>query len=319
MTSRIQQAVVTVVYPLAIVAFALSRIAPLAAQEVKTLEDVLRVWREREQATRSLEFDIASDFLTGIGPSKPTKEKERRVLVIDGSKMRHQRIATVWNDAVDAGVPEVTTSVFDGSMKKSLYHPDRSDHLVFPLGWIYKSKEHSDINSIYLSPILKHYRPLALGIIKIDGLRLASTDETVDGIPCVLIEEALPESARIAKYWVAPGQDMAIVRFTRQFRGKDELHLEASFKKNPVHGWMPHRWIAARYGTGRKVIDSTTEVVTTSAINTKVSAELFDLTFPPGTVVYNGVIKQNFIAQDDGTLRPVDSNEITPGRKRPRR
>lgn len=282
-----------------------SWIAPLAAEDATTLDDVLRVWRKREEATRSVEFAIATEFLTTRGPPKPRKENERWSVTIDGVKMRYERFATIWNDAVSADVPEEVTEVFDGTIKQVLHYRDRPDDAVFSQGWINKSDKHPTVNSIYLSPILKHYRPFAYGIVKVDGLRLVSTKESVDGIPCFLVEESLPALARVAKYWVAPGQDMAIVRYTRQFRGKPELQLEVSFKSDPVHGWMPDRWSAARFTGGTKIIDSATSVITTKALNLEVPANKFAIVFPTGTLVYDDIAGKNLVVQADGTHREV--------------
>lgn len=177
----------------------------------------------------------------------------------------------------------------------------RSDDLVHSEGWIFKGTRHSEVKNLYLSPIIRHFRPLspAFGVISAERLRIISHDAAVNGVPCVLLEENWGDGHRVGRYWVAPGRDMAILRHDRRSDGIREVQVEAQFHRNAIHGWLPTRWSAVQFSAGDKILFSETLVVTACDVNISVSPETFDIVFPPGTKLYDRIEKKTYVVQSN--------------------
>ncbi len=292
--------------PFSIAAFALFAVGSatsVQAAEV-TLDDVLRVWKKREEATRTFRFETTDDHLEVKGMPRPVRTSGRRILTVDGVKMKHEMIGDAWN-GIDAAIPMNQISAFDGEHERDLRGLERNDDLLHSTGWIRKPDRHSDVGNIFISPILRHYRPIAATFadIKLDKLRVAGTD-TVDGVPCVILEET-GKPGRIAKYFVAPGREMAILRYERTFQGRRASQAEIAYMRDPKHGWVPDRWSAAIFERGDTLMSSGSHTVTHFEINVTYSKEMFDVEFPPGTEVFDRVANKNFVIKADASWREV--------------
>jgi hypothetical protein len=282
-----------------------------SAQDAASLESVLRVWRERERATRSLRFELRREYLIGkeslLGaaegggavaePPSPIKANQTCVLVVDGVKMRYERIGETWIDSLKAPAPETMIAVFDGRGQKILHRRDRSDDLVHSTGFVRANKSHPDVHNLYLSPIIRHFRPVsaAFGVVKLDRLELSAAGEEVDGKRCIVLEEPQPDGLRIRKYWIVPDQDMAVVRYVGYFKGSVEDQADVTFAKDPLLGWIPDRWTAIRFGSERKILSSATTLVARKEVNVAVPPETFDVAFPPGTKVFDNTTKETYL------------------------
>lgn len=278
-----------------------------ARRDEKTpLESVVKIWRERELATKSVRIEFGGDYVMGKGsmpggPPEDVMTTEERTVVIDGVKMRHERRFSLWNDATNALEPTRRVSVFDGVLSKTLSDPRRADGAHRPLGWVTRAQAHNDRSNVYLSPILRHYRPLspAFGVIKTERLKIADAKEIVDGLSCVVLEEPQVDTAQVCKYWVAPEQEMSIVRFVRLSAGAVMLQADVTYRREDG-AWVPARWKAIRYGSKDNVLDSCSATLKRIEINAPVNAATFDIEFPEGTEVFDGPAKKRFVMKTDG-------------------
>ena len=282
-----------------------------AADAVK-LDDIISVWRKREEATRSLRIEMASDYLMVKGPPKAIPpNKERWLVAIDGIKMRYERVGEVWTEQIQANAPDTMIAVFDGSTTKALHKRERADDILHSQGWIFKQTKHQDAENVYLSPIIRHFRPLSptFDAIQFDKLQLADADDPVDGIACARLEETHP-NGKVIRYWVALDQQMSIVRWAGTINGNPSARLEASFKRDAALGWIPNRWSVTRLANeGKTVLDSATTSVTKAEINIRIPGEDFDMVFPTGTEVFDRVEEKTYIMKSDAVRREVLPSE----------
>ncbi|MEX2175044.1 MAG: hypothetical protein WD872_11825 [Pirellulaceae bacterium] len=301
---------------------------PLSAAEPIQLADVLRVWRKRESAARTLRFDLVREYvrakgtLTGINEEQGTvttlpesfKSDQRVVLVIDGVKMRYERIGDTWAPGIEAPAPETMIAVFDGARQKIVHERQQSDDRMFSQGWVRSEKRHPDAANVHLSPIIRHFRPTSpvFGVIGIDRLQVERQDEMVDGLRCVILKEALPDGLRARKYWVAPDREMGIVRYVGYFQDQVETEAEVAFKRDPKLGWVPDRWRVASFVDGALVTSATTQVAS-EQLNLAVAAATFDFTFPVGTQVNDRIAKRQYLVKPGRTNRVVLPIERTRG------
>lgn len=284
----------------------------------ETLDTIVGVWRERERETKTVQIELAESFLTGKGsilggPPKDIVSDLRCVLIIDGQKIRYERIGEVWTDVVKSSVPETMIAVFDGKVAKVLSQRPRNDDVLHSLGWIRKSREHPDVRNSYLAPALWHYRPLSpsLGGFHADQLKLVKTDALVDGRRCLLLEERKAGKPLVLRnYWVDPERDMSIVRLVRTWGQVVDHQCDISYQKDPKDGWRPIRWKAISFGDEGKVLHSGEDAVTDCNLNVPIPASSFEIDFPPGTEVFDRVNKRRFLVTPDGSEREILRREL---------
>jgi hypothetical protein len=273
-----------------------------SAEERAPLEEVLKVWREREEATRSFRFVISEDYVIGhgtagpvegpepSGPPEDAKAKRRTTLTVDGDLMRIERLGQSWIASALALTPSTYISTFDGTLNKSFYQD------VNARGFVSRRDKHGDAGNVYLSPVLRHFRPLSpvFGVFKLDRLKVVSTDAVLNDTRCIVLEEPQPDGLRVRKYWVAPEQAMAIIRYEGTFKGHPEVQADVTFKHDDKHGWVPHRWHAARFAEHERILSSGESVVADFDLNPKVPAQSFELDFPPGTTVSDATARRMY-------------------------
>ena len=272
------------------------------AAEPTTLEKVLAVWREREEATKSLwvvideqyfsraHFDLEGRPIGGRG------EKHNRLIAIDGIAFRHERNGELWPPGPDTPAYQTQISAFNGQLQKDLSYIGRDGRRSLDYGHIRHRDRHTDLGNGYLSPILMHYRPLSPKFIvfDLDKLAVVSEDERVNGIKCIVLEEK--DEFRVNRRWVAPERDMGVVRFRSHFRGRLAAEADVTFKHDARLGWYPASWSAATY-IRDSVHSSGTQTVEKIELNLDLPASVFDVEFPPGTEVYDHTTRRKFVAK----------------------
>jgi hypothetical protein len=257
----------------------------LYAHDESKLTEILDVWRTREEAAKTVSFELVGEHPAVAGALERPAQM-RRSLVIDGVKMRTEKHA-------DGFKPEYSLEVFDGVLRKTLTRSKLNDDEFTANGWISAVTNHSEVRNMHLSPVIHHFRPLSstFGVIKHDRLQVVKINEAMKGVSCVILEEDWGDGMRTARYWVAPSRDMAILRHERHFRGKKELLVEAAFEHQARNGWVPTSWTATSFRDGDIVFSASKVAVTYYDINAKIPEGTFDLTFPPGTEVFDRVSK----------------------------
>jgi hypothetical protein len=286
--------------------------------EPVSVSDVVKVWAEREKAATTLRVVIATDRQAPTSPSDTTRMNDRRIVTIEDNKMRHERTGKAWIEAAKATAPETMTAVFDGTTSKILNHRARNDDLVHSMGWVFHAATHSDAHSMHLSPVLRHYRPFTASFNPINKvhLKLVRSDDLVNGIPCIVIEEPPDSAKRITQHWVAPSKEMAILRSVITFRGRKHVQVETQFEKSERAGYFPSKWTSTQFTAGGdKAFSSSTNVMSHVDVNIVVTSGTFDLEFPPGTELYDRVAQKLYVITEEGQKREVLESEQARGAK----
>ena len=269
-----------------------------AAEKESPIESVLRVWRERERTVRTLRFELTDEHLVGKGtgaiegPLEPAAEvtvKRRTNLTIDGDRMRLERLGEDW--IAGRGIRPLTyISLFDGKLNKEFYQHESA------IGFLAARGKHSEGGNTYLSPIIRHFRPFSSAFrpLAIDRLKVVATDAEIDKMRCILLEDRLPDGVRVASYWVSPEQGMSVVRYQTTFKDHIEWRLDASYKNDPKHGWVPDKW-QATHGTPERRLSAGKLIVEKFSINERVPPQTFEFEFPPGTQVNDKITRTTYV------------------------
>ncbi len=271
------------------------------AEEKETLETMLAVWRKREAATKSVKVVIAEDHNmaaeTGIeGEAMPGGvSKFKRLVVIAGGNMRHERVGDLWAAGIDKPDEWTWIAVNDGDRDTTLSRVDRDGSMIHSTGRIHGNAKHADVHNIYLAAILCHWRPLSptIGVFHVDELKLVSADEKLGRERVLLLEQRKDD--QISRYWVAPEKEMSMVRHTRTWKDKLTAQLDVEYKHDAKLGWVPSKW------KGTTSFESATDTVTELEVNLDVLPATFDIDFPPRTRVYDRINKTSWVVKPEKT------------------
>jgi hypothetical protein len=240
----------------------------------------------------------------------------RRVVVIAGNSMRHERSGDVWTHTTGATEHHANYAVFDGRRSKMLDETIRKDDALHSTGYVRLTDRHTDVQNIYLSPILRHFRPISptFTCFKLDSLKVLRTDDAVNGDRCIVLEEKQDHKFWNRKYWIVPDKDMAVIRFAGvRPDGTTDHQVDTEFRKDARFGWIPSSWKAIRCGREGKVFSSASNRVTEIEVNTPIPDSTFDIEFPAGTEVDDDISKRRYIVKPDGTQRQIMQREVDRG------
>jgi hypothetical protein len=217
-----------------------------------------------------------------------------------------------WN--ADRFVPELYRSTFDGSISKSfnVQVPDA----VHPRGNINTIRLNQDADSNFCVAIQLAFRAFHpdMGRFEEDKMQVIDEKSYIRGRECIIIEQRKP--AYVARCWVDPSRDYAIVRYAMVFDGFPAYQCDVEYKKDNVFGWIPESWHNVLMNTNVKparLSDDRVVQVKSFVINGPVEDREFQLDFPPRTEVKDWIKDQWFIVLDDGSKRVETPEEIWRG------
>lgn len=285
--------------------------------EEETLKEIFDVWIKREVATSSVKFVMTENYITGKGtigggPPRDIETKLRRVVVLEGENMRHERAGDVWG--LGRVEPYSRLAVNDGDRSKNL-----TVNALYSVGRTENQPQHDDVKSACLRPILWHYRPLApkFGVFAIGKLKIVSRKEMLDGTRCILLEEPTEFPGRVWRYWVAPDKEMAVIRRVLVEGAIVRDQTDVTFKRDPKHGWMPSSWKTVHFKrkTG-ETFSAAKLAVVESDVNYAVPAGTFDIVFPPKTKVFDLIGRETYRVKPDGSKQVLKSWPPVPKERR---
>jgi len=225
-------------------------------------------------------------------------------VTIDGARIRF-----AWNrsDGIN------TLSAFDGQTYRMIDTPTSSHQ--YPRGRVVKALN-PDITMMALKPILMEFRLInpAVRAFQLTKFKVVDRNAVLDGHKCVLINDDDTGAANIESMWLDPARDYLVLRntITNRRTSAESRRLDISYLDEPTVGWVPSGWslIASRQ-RGVPFMSITAEV-TEFTINDKIPAELFQLTFPPNTMVTDsdGDKHRYYIIRSDGTQSAVAPEEL---------
>jgi hypothetical protein len=296
-----------------------------------SLETVVRHWRNWQASIRTARFtwkdtivtpkgvvlsDTMSKEVNPRGVNVPAEDSTREnitTLILDGANWRYEHLGHVIDGRTGNVVPEHTTAVSkDGNgrvyMPKGVY-----DH---PLGNITRLKKEDIPRDLTAKPLFLLLRSLSVGLFKVEDYAISALKGHVEGGSCVIVQGKQTDPNREA-YWVDPAKDCAIMRYTISNQERVLVKMDLYYARSAEHGLVPARWHIVSSDMNGKTTESTSAFVVDYAINVPMDPRLFELEFPPGTLVRDFTAPSDFesasrwIVRDDGEKRYVTPHERT--------
>ncbi|MBI1901290.1 MAG: hypothetical protein HYS13_09285 [Planctomycetia bacterium] len=310
----------------------------LADEPNVTIERILKVWEEREAATKSIlakwteqrHYEIGSrcgketrgsDDEGRPFPSRPIDVSLESLLRVDGERYRYEFQGENWVDRVEAVAPEHVLELFDGTRYLRFLGVDFHDKNVgHDNGWITMRTRSGTREWPVLAPIMANYRALAPGFghFRRDEWSATSLSDggTVDGMKCMALSFShVLDPARTKRCWVAPSLGCRIVRLELGQR----MHVEVHYETDRSGETIPKSW---RYvllqADGVAVRWSFAVAMREFAVNAPATAGDFSFEFPVGTEVVDltkGPKPEVYVVREGRPNRVVTREErMTPQR-----
>lgn len=113
-------------------------------------------------------------------------------------------------------------------------------------------------------------------------LRIVDRDATLEGTPCLIIESRPDNpSPLINRYWVDIARRGLILKHVESVSGRITAEMTISYKNETLNGWLPASW------HGRFLNRSLRSSVIDFTVNEQFAADMFEIAYPVGTVVFD--------------------------------
>lgn len=300
----------------------------------QSIDDVLDVWRDRQEWVESLHIawrlertDMKGSMTSRLRlfemrngrstadpvpfPPEDTTTVSECELFTKGKLSRYTFDGEFWHLARD-GESRVferkATYVYDGAQ---LIEFDEEASNGVPQGVIQPGQQNFAMELADCRPIMWCYWPLdtARGGVDEEGLSLTGETLSIDGREHWAVAERLPQRSDW-KFWVDPERDFMIRRVTSEEAPytKRAHVFDIHHEQSPGGDWRLAHWTLQHLKEGELTshYEATVESV---RINGKLSDALFTIEFPPGTVVSEytegSTRSVDSLVHEDGVARPL--------------
>jgi hypothetical protein len=281
--------------------------AARARQEaVKTLDIKFRLKEVIAQGGLSARRPAELRPKQPVPPAELTLESTNR-LVIDGGKVRYENNHPAWRTGDSAVIKKQVVVSCNGSAEKRFF-PEGVYGGARPYGIIEKGVRLDFVGGPELAPILWSFHGLNPALHRAVIGRLKPTGGTllIDGSVCQ--EYILRASERMKDlYWLDPKKEHVIVRWQRLSRVIDQLDVRYRLQDGT---WVPESWVRTQSAPDGTVFSRTTADVVEMRLNEPQPAELFELRFPPGTLIQDNhdlPTAKMYWVEGDGRLRELSA------------
>lgn len=286
-----------------------------------SIEDVLRMWSHRETETETARLHwVETVSRRGWNPQtrrpdEPVVEEVDCVLWLgEGSNVRYESMAL--RDPVERDDSLVRAglrvSTFDG--ERNRYYTAANGPDDHPRGQVFKGKTYDEIMNYHLHAVLLCYRPSLVvakqwtasadsGVVEHAAtLRIAERNAVLAGRPCVILESTADDApiSLVNRYWVDVERGGLILQHVSGRPGEAATRLTIEYQQND-DGWAPAAWDAQFLSGTLSASGSLVDVT----LNEPIPAEMFQIAFPAGTVVFDRDREKQFRV-DAGETEPAE-------------
>jgi hypothetical protein len=297
------------IYAVSISAFAsLIFATPVCASDNEpiTKQTIIAAWTERQSRVTSFDFAWNGPMFEKLEPPifvKPSpKDKKLPDSINAPMRLVCDKSGRLRLEETDIG--KTMTDVFDGTYRKTLFHPTEGD---FPNAHIGRKGPNIIPRNIRTIPIFLIYRPLERTMGRFDPAKVDLTSERglVDELSCPVLRQ------QDRAVWVDPTREFLPVRYYEFQKGKTVVSIEIKYQANANFGWVPSSWREVCSTPDGNVFLSVNASVTAYDINVPISDKDFDIQYPTGTLVHDYITNEEYIIRAGGTRRPILPGELT--------
>jgi len=294
----------------ALLSMALSPRIAWSQQGKVTIDDILEVWKERQQKVKSARFELSCEetihkgrtsFMdaslreaAGLPPeTEPNPPRDYLVkgisaVTLDGFKLRYSYDHEQWDPVEKKIYPEHYVDVFDGEFFRFLTNP-ASGHHDYPSAGVRKGGTSGSALKFPILPVIVTLRgnhpQFFQDLVK---FQLTGQSVMVGSRPCVeLMRDSGPPGQREFLF-LDQKRDYVVVKEMIVFLGLPNWQVDATYAPDPQIGWVPKSWeYITRAGKDHVPMSSGRSTVTAYEINPHIDDNEFDVQFQPKTMVHD--------------------------------
>ncbi len=286
-----------------------------------TAEDVLKVWKAREEKVKTARFawdrreTVPKDFyrrelgerVVGTGPQPPSDLAltGKCRLSVGYGVMKYEYDGSAWSVKHHEARPGSTLSTFDGNLYKRIHVKNVADNYpdaVIKLPGKNTSMEFNDVGILPLwlavrgaQMVAQQHYPLLL--YEPSGQTMA-----IGGRPCREFVADNRQTGVTSRLYLDAERDYQLVRNIDTFKDIVTLKVDVAYAPNPEVGWLPDKWEYVIKDRQGRVGVSVACKLTSAEINPTLPEGEFDAQLPPRTRVTDltGEKEVQYVVRDDG-------------------
>jgi hypothetical protein len=312
-----------------------------AAVPSVTVEEIGRVWKDRESRIKSFEFEWKeADFVpkgtrsfnkvlrynpivttTVAYPPNDTTFNYDRQLKTTGRESRFASVGPNWVPELGEYMPQRHVTVNDSVICKDFFDGDPSGAKQFNAhAYLRDPARDMTTRQLEVLPILLCYRPFACvldhtGLSRYSLSAIVATDAQGE---CLVLTRALQGGVKHT-LWIDPKDEYLPVRWQMAMQGHTGVQLRLLYAREGAERSVPSGWertIYAQPAEGEAigtVQDESRAHVTAYAFNKAIPASDFDVDLAAGTWVTDERSGEDYILREGGRKRIITREELAAG------
>lgn len=298
-----------------------------------TIEQILRVWRARQEKVRSAHFEydiertIYKGFLDAAIPNQPHGSAEPNPpqdyvvngtggVAISGQKLRNWCELPSWDPTTKSLYPSKYLDTFNGVKSKNLFTP-ADGQVSYSMGTIRGTTASQSAVSFPIAALLHTFRGDHPEFFSQLGKYTVTRQSIVATRPCVeLVKKQRTRDERDV-FYLDLERGFVVVRKATLVGGEPTWQLDVKYRPDNVIEWVPSSWeYMIRFGKRDTPFESARYTVTRYILNPQLDASEFDIEFAPGTRVvdYVGTKGESvqYVVKDDRAKGPEIPTSANP-------
>lgn len=310
-----------------------------------SVEELLRIWKEREDAVESFRAEYRETrtipkgmlLLGGRGgrsfdddgnpfPPEDTTIELELTLTFQGRRWRYDRNGPTWVQEAEEFIEQQYVQMFDGETYLKHYGTQEYSDEAHPNAYITPAdgpRANTFGASSTIWPFFICFRNTQEKFqgVSSDRWRVGSSVIVIDDHQCFLIEQFDPPGGPVFhRCWIDPQQGYSIVR---REMGEGEIvtsKVDIRYREDPEWGWVPSDWSRIAMvvgGDGTTYVEHTSEfVVDHVEFNPELAPDVLHFKIPDGTWVADFTRSDervNYLVQTDEGEREITDEELSRG------
>lgn len=324
-------------------------VTPAAAAQQRpagnvTIRELLRMWKEREDAVRtfraeyreirtlvkgmSLGRDLRSVDDDGNGfPPEDTTTEIRLVMHVDGARWRMDVHGPWWSLRAEAVEEQHFVELFDGENYLTYFGITDVTNDAYPIAYLNPQQGKFSQDSFGQSSMsfvlflnFRNSLDRFLGV-NADQWRVGSLRTVIDGRECFVVEQFDPPSGEaFNRCWVDPQRGYRVVRREIGMGDFVSSRVDVHYREDPEFGWVPETWDRLLQGQTvegeTKVEESSQFILDNIEFNVPIDPDVFRFEYSEGDLVADYTQddeRREYLIQADGNRRPITREERARG------
>lgn len=281
----------------------------LAEAEKPTIEQILRVWKSRQEKVSTARFELNCEETIHKGSTSFLESDRRRMaklppeqepnpprdyqvtgtssINLDGSKLRYTYDHQQWDPIGKKLYPEHYVDVFDGHLFKYLQIPvsGQKDYPSAAVRKVLASQSALKYPIIPLIFTLRGSHPQFFH--KLEKFQVGGKIIVAER-PCWELVPIVASSKKQEVLYLDQERDYVVVREMLLIDNQPNWQVDATYSPDAAAGWVPRSWeYVIRSGKEHRILHSGRSKVTSYEINPSMDDKEFDISFPPKTRVHD--------------------------------